>query len=1061
MRNWHAEKIGREISKCSKFRPRKVKPSKSFPEKVFMGALDRISDVFVAFDAHMNFTYANARAGELLGRRPGALTGKNCWVEYPEAVGTYFSKVCRSTLETQTTVIIEDYISAWKGWFEYRVYPSPDGLSIFFTEISERKRLEEQALEKERFLSEAQRNARLGNWEFNFVTDTLRVSEELYRILGIFLKVFIKDWQCFLDLVHPDDRLWVKQDIEDYLAGKNPGERDFRVILADQTMRYLRGRGEIIFDAAGKPLRIFGTAQDITESKQAELLLKESEEMFSMAFHQNPAAMAILSLPERRFVDVNDSFLRKLERSRDEVIGNTTCELDFYDNPEDREHVIQAFSEQGSIKNFDLTVKTKTGRLRTGLVAIESYNLMGKDYLLIMAIDVTECVQAQQALRENEQRLRSVLENSPDVIFSLDIPSRQVTFYNRKEFHGYNEQDLNSPGSILKAVHPDDLPDVSDYLDQTKIKQSFSPIEYRLRGKNGGWIWIQQRTTILAHNPDGTPQKLLVTVSDITERRQAEEEIKKHLAELEAINHISTVLRQAQTLNEMLPFLLDETLKTVGTDTGGIWLYNVKSAGLYRAICRGWFTQLEEENLLSSEGIAGQVFQSGDAHVSFEFNKDVLTRKDSIPNIPAGWGGACVPIRAENEIIGVLFASVQLPRRLGAEDVRLLVTVSEIVGSAIRRSELHEQIEQQLQRLVTLHDIDQAISSTLELGLLLETLLKHIVTQLGVDAADILKFDPQSQILEYLAGYGFRLLPAQKLSERIGEGHAGRAALKRQVIRTIESTLPSDPAPTDIHQIPEEGFIDHISVPLIAKGEVKGVLEILHRSPLAPNAEWFDILKTLAEHVAIAMDNASLFEDLRLSNRDLALAYNATIEGWSRAMDMRDKETENHTRRVTDITMRLAQSMEIGEDQMVHIWRGALLHDIGKLGVPDSILLKPGGLTEEEWVVMRRHPQLAYDLLYPIEYLRPALDIPYCHHEKWDGSGYPRGLKGEEIPLAARIFALADVFDALTSGRPYTKAWKLPEVVNYFLEQSGKHFDPLIVDTFLSLLQNGELSKDI
>ena len=184
----------------------------------------------------------------------------------------------------------------------------------------------------------------------------------------------------------------------------------------------------------------------------------------------------------------------------------------------------------------------------------------------------------------------------------------------------------------------------------------------------------------------------------------------------------------------------------------------------------------------------------------------------------------------------------------------------------------------------------------------------------------------------------------------------------------------------------------------------------------------------------------------------LLSAYDATIEGWSRAMDLRDKETEGHTQRVTVLSDKLAQLAGISEDNLIHTRRGALLHDIGKLGVPDAILLKTGALTDEEWSIMRRHPQYAYDMIYPIEYLRPALDIPYCHHEKWDGSGYPRGLKGEEIPLAARVFAIIDVWDALTSDRPYRPAWDKQKTLKHINSESSKHFDPEIVKLFNKLI---------
>jgi cyclic di-GMP phosphodiesterase len=189
--------------------------------------------------------------------------------------------------------------------------------------------------------------------------------------------------------------------------------------------------------------------------------------------------------------------------------------------------------------------------------------------------------------------------------------------------------------------------------------------------------------------------------------------------------------------------------------------------------------------------------------------------------------------------------------------------------------------------------------------------------------------------------------------------------------------------------------------------------------------------------------------NLEKAHAKLLAAYDATIEGWSRAMDLRDRETEGHSQSVTTLTLKLAKAMEMTEEELIQIRRGALLHDMGKLGVPDSILFKPGKLTDEEWATMRQHSQYAYDMLYPIEYLRPALDIPYCHHEKWDGTGYPRGLKGTEIPLAARLFAIVDVWDALRSDRPYRKAWNKEKVIEYIRNESGKHFDPQVVELFL------------
>lgn len=200
-------------------------------------------------------------------------------------------------------------------------------------------------------------------------------------------------------------------------------------------------------------------------------------------------------------------------------------------------------------------------------------------------------------------------------------------------------------------------------------------------------------------------------------------------------------------------------------------------------------------------------------------------------------------------------------------------------------------------------------------------------------------------------------------------------------------------------------------------------------------------------------------EKLQEAHSKLLEAYGATIEGWSHAMDLRDRETEGHSHRVTELTLQLAKAFGMSDEQLTHIRHGALLHDMGKLGVPDSILHKPDKLTPEEWDIMRKHPQFAYDMLYPIEYLRMALDIPFCHHEKWDGTGYPRGLKNNEIPLAARIFAVVDVWDALISDRYYRPAWKSEDALTYIRQQSGTHFDPQIVDLFLKFMDNNGSSR--
>jgi HD-GYP domain-containing protein (c-di-GMP phosphodiesterase class II) len=543
----------------------------------------------------------------------------------------------------------------------------------------------------------------------------------------------------------------------------------------------------------------------------------------------------------------------------------------------------------------------------------------------------------------------------------------------------------------------------------------------------------------------------------VAERARLFREAHQRLSELEAVNKISTALRSATTLDEMLPRFLTETLNLLNTDTGFLSLYDRESGEIRRTVARGWVTELLSSSKHPTQGIIGYVCATGEIYQSRELKTDPHVTEAVRPRIHANWSGACLPIRAADDIIGAIMIMVPLPRQLVAEEIRLLTTLAEIAGNAIQRMHSHAQTEQHLQRLTALRTIDNAINASLDLRVTLNVLLGQITAQLGVDAASVLLLNPYTQTLEHAANRGFRSPRAEKMSLRLNEGLAGRAAMER---RTISSTnLPVEGANhARAGLLAADSFITYFGTPLITKGTIKGVLEIFHRAPLAPNAEWVDFLETLAGQVAIAVDNAELFETLQRANSELGLAYDATIEGWSRALDLHDRETDGHTQRVTEMTVRLARTFAVSENHLIHIRRGALLHDIGKVAIPDNILLKPGPLTDEEWQVMRRHPEYARDLLASIAYLRPAIDIPYCHHEKWDGKGYPRGLKGEEIPLAARIFAVVDVWDALSSNRPYRNAWTAENTREYLRAQSNTHFDPHILNTFLEMLADGTQS---
>jgi PAS domain S-box-containing protein len=361
-----------------------------------------------------------------------------------------------------------------------------------------------------------------------------------------------------------------------------------------------------------------------------------------------------------------------------------------------------------------------------------------------------------------------------------------------------------------------------------------------------------------------------------------------------------------------------------------------------------------------------------------------------------------------------------------------------------------EKVHRQELRFQALRAIDTAIMAGPDLHFTMGILLEQIIKQLNVDAAAILTLQAGSQALVYEATQGFHNSSILPSALPPGKGLAGKTAQLRKTIHISNLTLIN--ATSDLLlPLVNEGFIVYYGIPLIANGHVKGVLEVFQRSSHQIDEERLEFLEALAGQAAIAIDNSNLSEQLQDSNTELSIAYDATLEGWAKALELRDRETVGHAHRVIKMTLRIARRLGINGEVLHHIRRGAMLHDIGKMGIPDSILMKPGPLTPDEWEIMRQHPVHAHEMLKTIDYLGPALEIPYYHHERWDGSGYPHGLRGQSIPLSARIFAVADVWDALTSDRPYRFAWTDQQALEYIRLESDRHFDPQVVNAFFEV----------
>ncbi len=507
------------------------------------------------------------------------------------------------------------------------------------------------------------------------------------------------------------------------------------------------------------------------------------------------------------------------------------------------------------------------------------------------------------------------------------------------------------------------------------------------------------------------------------QRKRAEERLWRRTAQAEALVRAASRLNSQLDVGAVLQSVCEETAKALGVSAVGVSLFNPKTNQIQSAASIGLPEDFAEPELLPF----------ADIKESFDREGNLIVAPDSSTCLLAA-------LRRGSQLIGSLsIYRIGKKRRFFDEELDLLQGLADQSAMAINNARLFSEAKSRLDHIVSLRVIDTAIAASLDLGVILTVFMDQVVHQLGVDAVDLLLLNEHTQMLEYAGGRGFHSDALKHISLRLGEGYAGQVALRRHMVSINDMNAEAGEFDS-IPNLEQEDFAAYHGAPLVAKGRVMGVLEVFHRRPFDPEPEWLEFLEVFAGQAAIAIDNATLFEKLQQSNLELALAYDATLEGWSRALDLRDKETEGHTQRVTELTLRLARKLGVPDADMAHIRRGALLHDIGKMGIPDGILLKPGPLSDEEWEIMRLHPVYAMQMLSPITYLRQALDIPYCHHEQWLGGGYPRGLREEQIPLTARIFAVVDVWDALASDRPYRAAWSESKITAYIREQSGKHF---------------------
>ncbi len=664
---------------------------------------------------------------------------------------------------------------------------------------------------------------------------------------------------------------------------------------------------------------------------------------------------------------------------------------------------------------------------------------------------IYQAVANQEAINRNREEksiLQNLIGNLPGFIYrSRKDEDWTIEYLSEgfKDLTGYPPDDFirNKKMVFQDLIYTPDLARVRKEARRVREKGGNFELEYRIITADNIMKWVWERGNF---SGDKLANDLFNGfITDITEK-------KYHENLLEMIIGIGEITNQSIYSSDFLQ-KISQIIKDICINNW-VFLLPVSGTNLFRITsASGSWEEYVGRDIRIDLPPYNDAFSKNNFMV---FDYETGNGSELLENnfvLPGKRYLGLIPIMSQNEKIAMLIAGRRY--MFTEQEIVIIKTIAEMINTAIERVNLYQKIKKQLMHLESLHAIDQAITSIYDIQVINNIILDQACRELDGDAADILMLNSPLNALEFYGRRGFK--DSTLIGGRISltTSVAGKVLLEKEDL--FIPNLDENQLPFIQKHLSIENFKSYFAKPLSLKGKAIGVMEIFMRRPFYPDEEWISFFESLATQAAVAYDSYQKYFDLQKMQMNMASSFRSTLETWSKSLELHDIETEGHIRRVTDETLDLARKLGIAEKELPNIERGALLHDIGKLAIMDDILQKKGPLTDEEWKEIKRHPQVSRDLLSNVKMLEDALDIPYSHHENWDGSGYPQGLKGEEIPLSARIFAVVETYDALISPRPYREAWSKKQAVRYLIDQKDKKFDPNIVDLFLDFLQNAEI----
>ncbi len=645
--------------------------------------------------------------------------------------------------------------------------------------------------------------------------------------------------------------------------------------------------------------------------------------------------------------------------------------------------------------------------------------------------DVGEEVARAKAVAESERRFRTLAETAPALIVIWQ--NERLVFINRAglELTGYTEEELKSR-PIWDFVHPEDRETVKKRA-LARLRGEAVPQRYTFRivTKTGETRWLDYSAAGV--EIDGAPAVLGVGL-DVTEAKERE-------LDLELFALLAEALHQSDGVAAKLEAALQVVTEFFRAPAGAILLY--REGRVWARARRGWVSEVPPTPRLEEKSLAAAALAEGRPIVVADLKKELRLRPEALAHVPAGWSGVAVPLRAGCATVGVLFLARPGPPP-GPRVVLRIERAAETIGNAVQRAALRGRLATQVADLAAIAEAGRAAARNADFEESARILLRALL-RLPFDGAAVFSLEDDHPRLRVALG---DLSEDPALAERLAQSPTYLHPEGRPLVRPLDT--PTEPLE---RWAKAEGYAEIWALPLFALDRQLGVLLAFARERIELFSEDRSFLETVAAELEVVLESARRFEEVVRARAELADAYEKTLWGWAKAVELRDQETAGHTERVTALAEALGRALGLSPLELADLRRGAILHDVGKLAIPDVILRKPGELSDAEWSELKKHPIYAYEWLKNIPYLQRAIDVPHYHHERWNGSGYPEGLKGEAIPLLARIFAVADVYDALTSDRPYRKALPREQALRYLETHAGELFDPRVVAAFLRLAE--------